>query len=38
MMPDSYADLIPPVPDPVYKYTSEGASKYTIEIHCFLKF
>ena len=27
MMPESYAELIPAVPEPVYKYTSEGASK-----------
>ncbi|XP_076633760.1 nuclear cap-binding protein subunit 1 [Colletes latitarsis] len=26
MMPESYADLIPPPPEPIYKYTSEGAS------------
>jgi len=28
MMPDSYIDLIPPIPEPIYKYSSEGASKY----------
>lgn len=28
MMPDSYVDLIPAVPEPIYKYSSEGASKY----------
>lgn len=28
MMPGSYADLIPAPPEPIYKYTSEGASKY----------
>ena len=32
MMPDSYVELIPAVPDPVYKYSSEGASKYTMKI------
>ncbi|KYQ47868.1 Nuclear cap-binding protein subunit 1 [Trachymyrmex zeteki] len=26
MMPDSYTELIPAVPEPVYKYSSEGAS------------
>ncbi|XP_034940249.1 nuclear cap-binding protein subunit 1 [Chelonus insularis] len=26
MMPESYAELIPAVPEPIYKYTSEGAS------------
>lgn len=31
MMPDSYVDLIPAVPEPVYKYSSEGASKYKME-------
>jgi len=31
MMPDSYTDLIPAVPEPVYKYSSEGASKYIME-------
>ena len=25
-MPESYAELIPPHPEPIYKYTSEGAS------------
>jgi len=30
MMPDTYVDLIPATPEPVYKYSSEGASKYTI--------
>lgn len=28
MMPESYADLIPAPPEPIYKYTSEGASEY----------
>lgn len=28
MMPESYAELIPAVPEPVYKYISEGASEY----------
>lgn len=32
MMPDTYIDLIPVTPDPVYKYSSEGASKYEIKI------
>lgn len=31
-MPDSYVELIPAVPEPVYKYSSEGASKYTMEL------
>jgi len=31
MMPDSYIDLIPPIPEPIYKYSSEGASKYIIK-------
>ncbi|XP_063973553.1 nuclear cap-binding protein subunit 1 [Diachasmimorpha longicaudata] len=26
MMPESYAELIPAVPEPIYKYSSEGAS------------
>ncbi|KZC14827.1 PREDICTED: nuclear cap-binding protein subunit 1 [Dufourea novaeangliae] len=26
MMPESYAELIPALPEPIYKYTSEGAS------------
>lgn len=28
MMPESYAELIPAPPEPIYKYTSEGASKF----------
>lgn len=31
MMPDTYAELIPVLPDPLYKYTSEGASKYIVK-------
>lgn len=30
MMPESYAELIPAPPEPIYKYTSEGASKFNI--------
>ena len=26
MMPESYAELIPEPPEPIYKYTAEGAS------------
>ena len=28
MMPVSYADLIPAVPEPIYKYSQEGASMF----------
>lgn len=26
MMPESYAELLPPIPEPVYKYAAEGAA------------
>lgn len=29
MMPETYAELIPINPEPIYKYTAEGASKCT---------
>lgn len=28
MMPETYADLIPAIPAPTYKYSAEGAGEF----------
>lgn len=35
MMPESFASFVPPKPEPIYKYSMEGAGKFLNKTVCY---